>query len=118
MTDITTRTDIELLVNSFYDKVKADGLLAPVFTHVNWPRHLPVMYNFWASMLLAEDSYKGNPFQKHMGLAVQAEHFDRWLKLFIETVTENFEGFKADEAKTRARDIAGVFQYRMGLMKS
>ncbi len=115
-TEIISRTEIELLVNKFYDKVKADDLLAPVFAHVDWPHHLPIMYNFWASMLLGENTYKGNPFQKHSGLALKTAHFNKWLELFRLTVDENFEGFKAEEAKTRARDIAGVFQFRMGLI--
>jgi hemoglobin len=115
MNDICQRSDVELLVNSFYDKVKSDELLAPVFAHVDWPTHLPVMYNFWSSMLLGDDTYKGNPFQKHMNLPVQSAHFDRWLLHFITTVDEHFAGIKADETKSRARDIAAVFQFKMGL---
>ena len=64
--DIVERKDIELLVDSFYEKVKNDQLLGPVFAHVDWPKHLPVMYQFWSSMMLGEQSYKGNPFQKHI----------------------------------------------------
>ena len=48
--DIRTRRDIERLVDRFYDKVKADDLLGPVFNdvaRVNWEKHLPVMYDFW-----------------------------------------------------------------------
>ncbi|MEO5600008.1 MAG: group III truncated hemoglobin [Cyclobacteriaceae bacterium] len=93
--DITTREDIQLLVDKFYDKVKADGLLGPVFSHVNWPNHLPVMYDFWSSMLLGDQTYKGNPLQKHLPLPIQPEHFDQWLTLFKEAVKENFTGEKA-----------------------
>lgn len=116
MHDISNKSDIILLVDKFYEKVNADELLAPVFKHVDWPAHLPVMYNFWSSMLLGDSTYKGNPFQKHMDLAIKAAHFDRWLKLFSETVEENFEGIKAEETKNRARDIAAVFQYKLGIM--
>ncbi|MGC1244127.1 MAG: group III truncated hemoglobin, partial [Chryseosolibacter sp.] len=58
--DIINREDIKLLVDSFYEKVQADALLAPVFNHVDWPHHLPIMYNFWSSMLLGDQSYRGN----------------------------------------------------------
>ena len=37
--DIETRDDIELLVNSFYEKVKADPVIGHIFTDVfkvNW----------------------------------------------------------------------------------
>jgi hemoglobin len=116
MTDIIDRTDIEVLVNSFYDKVKQDILLAPVFAAVDWPHHLPVMYNFWSSMLLGDQTYLGTPFQKHVHLAINSTHFNRWLELFKKTVDENFSGFKADEVKGRAKNIAGVFQHKMGLL--
>jgi hemoglobin len=115
--DILTRNDLTVLVDSFYKKVKLDSLLGPVFSHVNWVKHLPVMYNFWCSMLLGEGSYRGTPLKSHLNLAIERSHFDRWLKLFKETVDENFTGEKADETKMRAQAIAGVFQHKMGLMK-
>ena len=115
--DITTREDVQILVDRFYEKVQTDPLLAPVFSHVNWPHHLPIMYNFWSSMLLGDQSYRGNPFAKHLPLPIQPAHFNQWLKLFRETVNENFSGEKAEEVKMRAESIAGVFQARMGLVK-
>ena len=114
--DITTREEIKLLVNKFYEKVLADNLLSPVFSHVDWPHHLPIMYDFWSSMLLGDQTYRGNPFQKHLPLPIKKEHFDQWLKLFSETVKENFSGEKADEVKARAESIASIFQLRMGLV--
>ncbi|MCX8491013.1 MAG: group III truncated hemoglobin [Cyclobacteriaceae bacterium] len=114
--DIESRADIELLVNQFYNKVNQDALLAPVFSHVDWLHHFPIMYNFWSSMLLGDQSYQGNPFQKHIHLAINPSHFNQWLALFTETVDENFAGFKADEVKSRAQSIAGVFQHKMGLL--
>jgi hemoglobin len=114
--DITSREDIKLLVDSFYDKVKVDGLIGPVFSHVDWPHHLPIMYNFWSSMLLGDQSYRGNPFQKHLPLPIQPRHFERWLQLFRQTVDEHFAGDKASEVKSRAESIAGIFQSRMGLL--
>lgn len=116
MGDILVRNDIELLVNRFYEKVKVDDILAPVFAHVNWPAHLPIMYNFWASLLLGERSYQGNPFQKHLTLEINAAHFQRWLTLFTETVDENFSGEKAGEVKDRAVNIAHLFQHKLGLL--
>jgi len=118
MKEIKEREDVILMVNHFYEKVKKDNLLGPVFAHVDWPHHLPIMYNFWSSMLLGEQSYQGNPFQKHVGLAITAEHFDRWLELFHQTIDENFIGDRAIEVKDRARSIAGVWQYKLGLPKT
>jgi len=115
--DIISRKDLTMLVDSFYEKVKSDSLLSSVFSHVDWPKHLPIMYNFWCSMLLGETSYKGNPLQSHLNLAIETKHFDQWLKLFKGTVDEHFIGEKAEETKIRAQAIAGVFQHKMGLMK-
>lgn len=114
-TDIVTRQDIEKLVNRFYDKVREDSLLGPVFAHLDWPKHLPVMYQFWSSMILGEQSYRGNPFQKHVDLPIKAQHFSQWLALFTATVDEIFVGEKADEIKQRAQNIAALFQHRMNL---
>ena len=116
MKDISEREDIIHLVDSFYTNVREDKLLAPAFSHVDWQHHLPIMYNFWSSMLLGDQSYQGNPFQKHVHLAIDSSHFDRWLELFCHTVDEHFIGFNADEVKSRATSIAGIFQHKMGLL--
>jgi hemoglobin len=114
--DITQREDIKVLVDSFYEKVNADPLLGPVFSHVNWPHHLPIMYEFWSSMLLGDQTYRGNPLQRHLHLAIDKNHFAQWLVLFRETVDQNFTGRKAEEAKMRAQSIAGIFQLKMRLL--
>ena len=113
--DIIHRNDVIKFVDRFYDKVKEDALLGPEFAHVNWLHHLPVMYSFWSSMLLGEQSYRGNPLQKHLPLPIGTVHFNRWLQLFKETIDENFSGVNAEEVKVRAQAIARVFQIKMGL---
>lgn len=118
--DITTSNDIRTLVDSFYNKVTRDELLAPIFNDVagvNWETHLPTMYRFWESMLLGAGTYQGAPFPKHAVLPVQKEHFARWLASFVATVDAHFSAPKADEAKGRAASIADTFAQRMGLLK-
>ncbi len=69
--DIEDRKDIELLINSFYDKVKQDAIIGSFFTEVvqvNWEKHLPVMYNFWENIVFQTGSYNGNPMDKHLEL--------------------------------------------------
>lgn len=113
---IESREDIKVLVDSFYDKVNQDDLLAPVFNdfaEVHWTTHLPVMYDFWSSILLGDQTYRGNPFLKHIPLPIDRPHFGRWLELFIKTVDSHFVGEKAEEAKLRAKSIAGIFEYRL-----
>ena len=117
--DIQTEEDIKKLVDSFYDKVKADEMLSPIFNDVakvNWNEHLPLLYSFWSALLFQTKNFKGHPFPKHAVLPLQREHFTRWVLLFVQTVDENFSGTKAEEAKGFGRSIADTFQLRMGLL--
>lgn len=115
--DILTRNEVITMVDHFYAKVKEDKLLRAVFAHVDWAHHLPIMYNFWSSILFGDQRYRGNPLQRHLHLAIDQRHFQQWLILFYETIDENFTGEKAEEVKMRARAIAGVFQVKMGLIQ-
>jgi hemoglobin len=114
--DIQSREDVVMLVDRFYDRVRRDPLISPVFAHVDWTAHLPVMYSFWSSLLLGDGSYQGNPFQKHIPLSLTSAHFDRWLELFSQTVKVEFTGVRADEAVERATMIASLFKHRLGLL--
>lgn len=119
--DIVMLKDIELLVNSFYTKVRSDELLGPIFNGViqdRWPDHLKKMYTFWQTVLLKEHTYFGSPFPPHIRLPVQKVHFDRWLELFYETVDEHFDGEKTAEAKWRAGKMAEMFQMKIGYYRS
>ncbi len=116
MKDITTIDDIRNLVDSFYDKVREDEILGPIFIEKigeRWPEHLARMYAFWQTILLHEHTYFGSPFPPHARLPIEKEHFDRWLDLFHMTIDENFDGEKAIEAKWRAGKMAEMFQYKI-----
>ncbi len=120
MHDIQNKEDIKILVDQFYNKVNNDKLLSPVFndiSKVNWDEHLPLMYDFWTNILLGISAYKGNALEKHLKLPAAKEHFDRWLKLFFETLDENFTGKIANEAKASAVRIGDIFMIKMGLKK-
>lgn len=116
--EIESIDDIRLLVDSFYDRVRQDQILAPVFNEKieDWAPHLDKMYRFWQSILLEQHTYSGAPFPKHVTLPIGQEHFHRWLSLFNETVDSLFSGNKAQEAKFRATRIADVFQFKLGLV--
>lgn len=116
ITDIQSRADIEKLVNHFYSKVQADSLLSPVFSHVDWPHHLPIMCDFWSLTLLGVPGYRNNMVQKHLNLPIKPAHFTQWLSLFNSSVDELFVGEKAEEAKSRAYSMAVVIQVKLGLV--
>lgn len=122
MTDLTSRADIERLVDTFYERVRADDRLGPIFdevAHVDWATHLPNMYAFWEAVLFGVAGFKGNPLATHHALAQQtpltAREFDRWVDLFHESVDQLFAGAVAAEAKQRAAQIAATLQYHLSL---
>lgn len=119
--DIQTLDHIRSMVDSFYTKVRADELLGPVFEGIiqeRWPAHLEKMYRFWQTVLLAEHTYMGSPFAPHAAMPVEKEHFERWVGLFRQTVDEQFEGPKAEEAKWRAERMAEMFQMKISYFRS
>lgn len=115
--DIESRADIVRLVDTFYDRVRADDLLGPIFDEVaktDWSVHLPKMYAFWSAVLFGEPGVKGSPMAVHLDLArhtpLGPRQFSRWIEQFHANVDANFEGPMASEAKSRASRIAEVMQ--------
>lgn len=118
--DLTTPDDVVQMVDTFYDRVRIDPILAPIFdeiARVDWAAHLPKMYAFWNSVLFGMAGFKGNPMAVHMALArmtpLTAREFDRWLALFHETVDDLFAGPGAEDAKFRAARIATVMAHHV-----
>ena len=99
---------IARLVDGFYDRVRADPLIGPVFNEriENWGPHLEQMRLFWSSVALMSGVYHGRPMPKHLPLPVDARHFDRWLELFEATARELCPPAAADHFIERARRIA------------
>lgn len=99
---------IHRLVYAFYDRVRADPLLGPVFAAriLDWEPHLERMCAFWSSVVLMTGRYHGRPMQAHAVLPVDAAHFDRWLALFSATAGDVCEGPAADLFVSKARMIA------------
>lgn len=118
--DITGMKDIIKLVDLFYEKVKADDQIGHFFTDVvkvNWEKHLPVMYRFWDNALFFTGVYEGKPLEIHQHLhrlsGLTEAHFQRWIRLFTETVNELFDGEKAELAKERAISISTIMQMKL-----
>lgn len=87
-----TESEIAELVDNFYGKIRVDPLLGPIFAAVigeDWGPHLEKMRRFWATVMLASRTYKGNPMIAHLNLPrLTRAHFDRWLELWRETTAE------------------------------
>src|SRR5690348_7628462 len=123
MNDIKTREDIKELVTIFYQKALKDDRIGYIFTDVaklDLGHHLPIITDFWEMLLLGtvnfQAKYGRSPMPVHHALNekenLKAEHFARWVKLFCETVDENFAGETANLAKFRAFAIAETMRLK------
>ena len=103
---------IHALVHGFYAKVRADGVIGPVFNAAitDWPPHLAKMCEFWSSVALMSGRYHGQPMPAHLKLTIEGRHFDRWLALFEATAAEICPPAAAEHFITRARRIADSFE--------
>ncbi|MEQ9490571.1 MAG: group III truncated hemoglobin [Alphaproteobacteria bacterium] len=117
---------ISRLVERFYDAVRHDDLLGPVFnSHIDdWASHLARMKDFWASMTLESGRYHGNPMLKHIAIGTLGPtHFDRWLEIWNRIVEEvaptedAAEAFRSS-AKRIAASLLMAIQVQRGEMVS
>lgn len=123
--DIEKRADIEKFVTHFYNYVRADETIGFIFNDVvkiNWQKHISLITDFWEAILLDNPVYKNNAMEVHYELnkllPLQPVHFESWLHLFNKAIDELFEGNKATMAKTRAKSISDVMQYKMQQAKN
>ncbi|MEO8583282.1 MAG: group III truncated hemoglobin [Flavitalea sp.] len=117
---LNSRESIALLVDLFYIRVKADVLLGPIFNNAenfSWNIHIPIMVDFWETLLLHTAVYKGNTMVKHLELnrrtPLGADHFARWTELFFETLDTYFEGEGVTEAKKKVNAMSSLMQYKI-----
>lgn len=110
--DINSLKDIQLLVDKFYETVRADPFIGPFFNSRldgRWEMHHHKLYRFWHTVLLRRPDYFGDPVPIHFSMGIDETHFDYWLKLWIKTVDEYFEGEIAERAKLRGKTMAAAF---------
>ncbi len=118
--DIATREDIEMLMNTFYERLLADAAISYIFTDVaklDIKTHIPIISDFWETVLLNKNVYHNNTMKIHLDLNDKTQltknHFDVWLKHFTVCVDELFEGNIAVKAKQRALSVATVMQIKI-----
>ena len=65
------------LVHSFYDKVRRDAVLGPIFAAriADWGPHLERMVTFWSSVALMTGRYHGRPVPAHTPLPINRRAF-------------------------------------------
>lgn len=113
--DILDDTMIHNVVHEFYEGIRHDELLGPIFNGKigpdEWPRHLAKMCDFWSATLLRTSRYDGRPLPPHLAIPELGEaHFRRWLILFRTSVRRICPPEIASLFMNRALRIAHSFR--------
>ena len=115
-----TKEHIQQLVTHFYLRVQKDELLGPIFNDVagvDWEHHIPLLCQFWNSVMLKTNEYKGNAYMKHVLIGqealIQEEYFTHWLDLFGQEAVKYLPPDAAAEIVQRALLIAKSLQFAM-----
>ncbi|WP_220033856.1 group III truncated hemoglobin [Arthrobacter psychrolactophilus] len=118
--DLQDRDDVLLLVETFYTKAFSDPVIGRIFTEVvdmDLAAHMPIMADFWQTVLFKAGLYKRNALAVHFDIHAKEpltlEHFNRWLQLWTLTVDGLFRGEKAELAKVQAHQIGGSMLRRV-----
>lgn len=104
----TIEDSLEPALRRFYEKVRADDLIGPVFANAvhDWDAHIKVMADFWSRALLGTTRYQGQPFQPHVPLRIGQAHFDRWLILWKEATEETMPAGLAEHITKMAASMS------------
>ena len=110
-------TAIADLVDRFYERVRADPELGPVFNAAvhDWPAHKRLLASFWCSVALRAGTYRGNPMAAHRPHPIRAEHFQQWLALWQDTAQSLLPPEQAALLVEYAQRIGRSLRYGLGL---
>ena len=111
---IENRDDLKLLVNTFYDKIRADQEIGFFFneTITDWEEHLEKLTDFWDMNVFGTKKYNGNPILAHNAVDQKFDYqitsniFGIWLNLWFATLDELFEGENVEILKRRAQKMS------------
>jgi hemoglobin len=118
--DLASRADVEALLRRFYGQVLVDEILAEPFAQIRingLESHLPVMCDFWETVLFRAGLYQGSAVRVHQPVndryRLTAGHFLRWLHLWNLNIDQMYQGPIADHAKIQAARIARALHRRL-----
>lgn len=112
--DIKNRKDIDLLVRTFYGRIRKDENLGPIFERAirDWEKHFDILTDFWESSIFLKGMFKGDPIAAHQKVdaqennSINPEHFGLWMRIWFETIDDLFAGDMAESAKHKARKMS------------
>jgi hemoglobin len=118
--DLQNRDDLIQLLDAFYSKAFKDDTIGFFFTEVvplDLETHIPVIADFWESVIFQSRQYRKNVMQVHQHIhqlsSIKKQHLDRWVELFTATVSDMFEGPNAELIRQRARSIAQLMDIKL-----
>lgn len=108
---------IARLVDHFYERVRADPEIGPVFNAAvhDWDAHKRLLTSFWSSVALRAGSYRGNPMAAHRPLPIRDEHFGRWLALWRDTCAKELDAANAQQMIDYAERIGRSLHHGLGI---
>lgn len=116
--DISTRSDLDKLVTTFYNEIKADKSSGLLFTKKDIDLHsyLSRSVSFLENVLFYTGDYAGDPLIAERDalrkLRTGGVRLNRLLELFCATVDKLFRGTNAEKIKEHARSITAALQRR------
>lgn len=116
-TDTLDEAAIATLVDHFYEKVRHDAVIGPIFNAAvhDWNEHKRLLTSFWSSVALRAGSYRGNPMAAHRPHPIRVEHFDHWIALWKETCLEELDEVHALQMVDYAERIGRSLKLGLGI---
>lgn len=116
--DLTDRADVQHMVRSFYETAMTDPLLEEIFAHhLDLDEHMPIMTDFWETVLFRAGKYHRNALKVHEDIHVvdplEWRHFERWLEIWKANVDRLYAGEHAERAKLQATRIGASIHRRL-----
>jgi hemoglobin len=113
---------IARLVATFYARIRAHPVLAPVFAaaigegEAEWAAHEAKLCRFWSTLMRRSGAYHGDPYGAHLRLpGLTPAMFTEWLALFEASAAETLPPDLALAFGERAARVARSL--RMGLFE-
>lgn len=114
--EITGIIDIEIFIDNFLKKVEEDTMLTILLeTYLKGQHKIKreKIYAFWNLLLFGKGGLNAKPFKHNPKVYLNSKQFEVLLNYFYDSIDSDYQGFKADLAKNRAKAIANLFQTKM-----
>lgn len=118
--DIENKEDLQLIFETFYQKVIKDEMIGHFFTKVipvDLEVHLPIIVQFWEYNLFHKGTYSKNLLAIHQHVdeksSISYNDIDKWVKLLYETIDILFAGTVTSRLKTNALSIATIMKLKV-----